>query len=405
MGVDPEDERLNPYGGAIAFGHPLAATGVRLAAQLAYGFRERPNVRYGLTALCIGMGMGAAVALGERRWLTPSSSSARRDAAGPLALVTIDNGEDSHEADLPRRAALRLARARSAASSRRATGPRSSSPASRSSSAPAPTSRSSRTRPPSSRRGQPRRARAVRRGSARCRTRRSRRSTAPASAAESRSRSTASPGRSRPPCATSPAPRSSSASPRVGRDAADPAARRRRGAVRFIVENPMRQNRMLDAAAGVRAGLRRPAARAGRVPRRVDRLRARAGRRDALERARADLSERRGVRAGRARRLDDTVHGAAPAPYAALDLIEGAAGLVARGGLPARGGGGRGAAPGRQAQASLYAFDLVERRAKQAAGHARRRAAQDREGRDRRRGTDGDARSRRSSCAGSRCRS
>jgi acetyl-CoA acyltransferase len=61
MGVDPEDERLNPYGGAIACGHPLAATGVRLMAQLAYGFRERPGVRYGLTALCIGMGMGAAV--------------------------------------------------------------------------------------------------------------------------------------------------------------------------------------------------------------------------------------------------------------------------------------------------------------------------------------------------------
>jgi acetyl-CoA acyltransferase len=61
MGVDPEDERLNPYGGAIACGHPLAATGVRLMAQLAYGFRERPGVRYGLTALCIGLGMGAAV--------------------------------------------------------------------------------------------------------------------------------------------------------------------------------------------------------------------------------------------------------------------------------------------------------------------------------------------------------
>ena len=60
MGVDPEDERLNPYGGAIACGHPLAATGVRLMAQLAYGMRERPDVRYGLTALCIGMGMGAA---------------------------------------------------------------------------------------------------------------------------------------------------------------------------------------------------------------------------------------------------------------------------------------------------------------------------------------------------------
>jgi len=61
LGVDPEDARLNPYGGAIACGHPLAATGVRLTAQLAYEFRERPDVRYGLTALCIGMGMGAAL--------------------------------------------------------------------------------------------------------------------------------------------------------------------------------------------------------------------------------------------------------------------------------------------------------------------------------------------------------
>src|ERR687884_1609887 len=60
MGVSPDDPRLNPYGGAIAFGHPLAATGVRLMAQLAYGFRERGG-RYGLTALCIGMGMGSAV--------------------------------------------------------------------------------------------------------------------------------------------------------------------------------------------------------------------------------------------------------------------------------------------------------------------------------------------------------
>jgi acetyl-CoA acyltransferase len=61
LGVDPEDERLNPYGGAIACGHPLAATGVRLLAQLAYGFRERPRARYGLAALCVGLGMGAAL--------------------------------------------------------------------------------------------------------------------------------------------------------------------------------------------------------------------------------------------------------------------------------------------------------------------------------------------------------
>jgi acetyl-CoA acyltransferase len=61
MGVATDDPRLNPYGGAIACGHPLAATGVRLMAELAHGFRERPDVRYGLTALCIGLGMGAAV--------------------------------------------------------------------------------------------------------------------------------------------------------------------------------------------------------------------------------------------------------------------------------------------------------------------------------------------------------
>jgi acetyl-CoA acyltransferase len=61
MGVSPDDERLNPYGGAIACGHPLAATGVRLVAQLAYAMRERPSTRYGLTALCVGMGMGAAL--------------------------------------------------------------------------------------------------------------------------------------------------------------------------------------------------------------------------------------------------------------------------------------------------------------------------------------------------------
>jgi acetyl-CoA acyltransferase len=60
LGVSADDPRLNPYGGAIACGHPLAATGVRLIAQLAYGLRER-NGKYGLTALCIGMGMGCAI--------------------------------------------------------------------------------------------------------------------------------------------------------------------------------------------------------------------------------------------------------------------------------------------------------------------------------------------------------
>ncbi len=60
LGISADDPRLNPYGGAIACGHPLAATGIRLIAQLAYGLRER-NGRFGLTALCIGMGMGCAI--------------------------------------------------------------------------------------------------------------------------------------------------------------------------------------------------------------------------------------------------------------------------------------------------------------------------------------------------------
>ncbi|HXF98773.1 MAG TPA: thiolase family protein [Gaiellaceae bacterium] len=61
VGVAPDDPRLNPYGGAIACGHPLAATGIRLVAQLARGLRDRPGARYGLTALCVGLGMGAAL--------------------------------------------------------------------------------------------------------------------------------------------------------------------------------------------------------------------------------------------------------------------------------------------------------------------------------------------------------
>ena len=60
-GIDDDDPRVNPYGGAIAFGHPLAASGVRLMAQLARQFEEHPEVRYGLTTMCIGIGMGGSV--------------------------------------------------------------------------------------------------------------------------------------------------------------------------------------------------------------------------------------------------------------------------------------------------------------------------------------------------------
>jgi len=61
FGIADDDPRVNEYGGAIAVGHPLASSGVRLMTQLARQFAEHPEVRYGLTAMCIGIGMGGAV--------------------------------------------------------------------------------------------------------------------------------------------------------------------------------------------------------------------------------------------------------------------------------------------------------------------------------------------------------
>ena len=61
FGLADDDERINQYGGAIAMGHPLASSGVRLMTQLARQFAERPDVRYGLTTMCVGLGMGGTV--------------------------------------------------------------------------------------------------------------------------------------------------------------------------------------------------------------------------------------------------------------------------------------------------------------------------------------------------------
>lgn len=61
FGITDDDARVNAWGGAIAIGHPLASSGVRLMTQLARQFAEHPEVRYGLTAMCIGIGMGGAV--------------------------------------------------------------------------------------------------------------------------------------------------------------------------------------------------------------------------------------------------------------------------------------------------------------------------------------------------------
>jgi acetyl-CoA acyltransferase len=75
-GIADDDERVNPYGGAIAVGHPLASSGVRLMIQLADHFAAHPGVRYGLTAMCIGIGMGGAVI-----WENPNWSAAAPGAA------------------------------------------------------------------------------------------------------------------------------------------------------------------------------------------------------------------------------------------------------------------------------------------------------------------------------------
>jgi acetyl-CoA acyltransferase len=61
FGIADDDARVNPYGGAIAVGHPLASSGIRLMLNLARTFEEKPDVRYGITTMCIGLGMGGTV--------------------------------------------------------------------------------------------------------------------------------------------------------------------------------------------------------------------------------------------------------------------------------------------------------------------------------------------------------
>ncbi|MEU5940028.1 acetyl-CoA C-acyltransferase [Micromonospora sp. NPDC047548] len=86
FGIADGDPRVNPWGGAIAIGHPLASSGVRLMTQLARQFAEHPEVRYGLTAMCIGIGMGGTVIWENPHWTesrnphwTESSKPAQRE--------------------------------------------------------------------------------------------------------------------------------------------------------------------------------------------------------------------------------------------------------------------------------------------------------------------------------------
>jgi acetyl-CoA acyltransferase len=60
-GMDPEDERLNPNGGAIALGHPLGASGARILTTLLHEMQRRDEVSHGLATMCIGVGQGIAM--------------------------------------------------------------------------------------------------------------------------------------------------------------------------------------------------------------------------------------------------------------------------------------------------------------------------------------------------------
>jgi acetyl-CoA acyltransferase len=72
FGIADDDPRVNPYGGAIAVGHPLASSGVRLMLNLARTFETQPEVRYGITTMCIGLGMGGTVI-----WENPNFKGAK----------------------------------------------------------------------------------------------------------------------------------------------------------------------------------------------------------------------------------------------------------------------------------------------------------------------------------------
>ena len=141
-------------------------------------------------------------------------------------------------------------------------------------------------------------------------------------------------------------------------------------AVKVIVENAMRQNRMLDAQRLLELGIvdrmfdpealvtesvawARELAATG-PPRAADPFPDRADAAEIVAKAR--------------RSLDDTVHGTAPAPYRALDLIEGAAGWTYDEGIRAEGDAFAELLPGDEAQASIYAFQLVEFRQKKLPG-------------------------------------
>jgi 3-hydroxyacyl-CoA dehydrogenase/enoyl-CoA hydratase/carnithine racemase len=140
-------------------------------------------------------------------------------------------------------------------------------------------------------------------------------------------------------------------------------------AVRLIVDNALKQNRLIRAAEALELGL------VDHVLEPVEfldesiqlllrRIEVGDGRREPA----ADLSDAAEVVRKARARVDDVVHGQAPAPYRALDLIQGAGSWSIEEGYAAEEDALADLLPGPEAQASIYAFDVVERRIKKPAG-------------------------------------
>jgi acetyl-CoA acyltransferase len=62
LGLQDDDPRVNPNGGAIALGHPLGASGARLVTTAMYQL-QKTGGRYALCTMCIGVGQGIAVVI------------------------------------------------------------------------------------------------------------------------------------------------------------------------------------------------------------------------------------------------------------------------------------------------------------------------------------------------------
>lgn len=94
FGLADDDPRINPYGGAISMGHPLASSGVRLMTQLAREFAERPDVRYGITTMCVGLGMGGTIIWENPHWTGQSQAAGAENTEGTAITTDSTDGAD-----------------------------------------------------------------------------------------------------------------------------------------------------------------------------------------------------------------------------------------------------------------------------------------------------------------------